>query len=47
MTSGTGFPAGGNHHRNGAVDPDAVPEIVIEGRGAKDMERLFGSDLLD
>jgi len=36
-----------NHYRNGAGDLDAVPEIIIEDRGAKDMERLFGSDLVD
>jgi len=35
-----------NHYRNGAGDLDAVPEIIIEDRGAKEMERLFGPDLL-
>jgi hypothetical protein len=36
-----------NHYRNSAGDLDAVPEIIIEDRGAKDLERLFGSGLLD
>ena len=36
-----------NHYRNSAGDLDAVPEIIIEDCGAKDMERLFGSGLLD
>lgn len=36
-----------NHFRNGAGDLGTLPEIIIEDRGAKDMERLFGSDLSD
>jgi hypothetical protein len=34
-----------NHYRNCAGDLDPLPEIMIEDPGAKDMERLFGSDL--
>jgi len=36
-----------NHYRNGAGDLDTVAEIIIQDRGAKDMERLFGSDPQD
>lgn len=33
-----------NHYRNGAGDLNTGPEIIIEDRGAAEMERLFGSD---
>jgi hypothetical protein len=34
-----------NHYRNSAGELDTIPEVIIEDPGAKDMERLFGSDL--
>src|ERR1017187_2446843 len=34
-----------NHYRNCAGDLNPLPEIIVEDPGAKDMERLFGSDL--
>jgi hypothetical protein len=34
-----------NHYRNCAGDLDPRPEIIIVDPGAKDLERLFGSDL--
>ena len=34
-----------NQCRNSAGDLDPIPEVIIEDPGAKDMERLFGSDL--
>ncbi|SPE33899.1 hypothetical protein SBA3_2070012 [Candidatus Sulfopaludibacter sp. SbA3] len=39
------LPVWRNHYRNCAGDLDPLPEIIIEDPGAKDMERLFGSDL--
>jgi len=33
-----------NHYRNGTGDLNTVSEIIIEDRGAAEMERLFGSD---
>jgi hypothetical protein len=45
MDLGYQLPVWRNHYRNCAGDLDSVPEILIEDPGAKDMERLFGSDL--
>ena len=45
MEMGYQLPVWRNHYRNCAGDLDPVPEIMIEDPGAKDMERLFGSDL--
>lgn len=42
---GYGLPVWRNHYRNSAGDLNPLPDIVIEDPGAKDMERLFGSDL--
>ena len=38
-------PSWRNPYRNCGGDLDSVPEIVIGDPGAKDLERLFGSDL--
>lgn len=45
MELGYQLPVWRNHFRNCAGDLESLPEIFIEDPGAKDMERLFGSDL--
>lgn len=45
MDIGYQLPVWRNHYRNGAGDLNSLPEIIVEDPGAKDMERLFGSDL--
>ena len=45
MDLGYQLPVWRNHYRNCAGDLDPLPGIMIEDPGAKDMERLFGSDL--
>jgi hypothetical protein len=45
MEMGYQLPVWRNHYRNCAGDLDPIPEVMIEDPGAKDMERLFGSNL--
>jgi hypothetical protein len=45
MEMGYQLPVWRNHYRNCGGDLDPLPEVMIEDPGAKDMERLFGSDL--